>query len=68
MRLREGIFATDRLGSGSGLVMRRRIDGAHWELLYLKVRVCCLPDITHRDGSSLRSGTMLVDAGAEARQ
>ena len=48
--------------------MRRRIDGAHWELLYLKVRVCCLPDITHRDGSSLRSGTMLVDAGAEARQ
>ena len=60
------ILAIDRLGSG--LDRRSRIDGVGWELLYLKVRVCCLSDITHRDGSSLRSGTMLVGVGAKARK
>ena len=66
VRLRVIIGAIGRLGCGRGLERRSRIDGAVWELLYSRGRVYCLPDITHRDGSSLRSDTMLVNVGAEA--
>lgn len=58
--------AIDGLGCGSRLDRGNRNEGADWELLYLKGKVYCLPDIRHRDGSSVRLGIMLVDVGSGA--